>query len=84
MSTARTGVIIPVDQDGYVADPNATLIYDGYGILFDPAKHAYYITRAMWNAQREENAKLYNPPPIVEVPEKPYPAGHYFNKGSGV
>lgn len=71
-------------QDGYVAESNVTLICDGYGILFDPAKHAFYITRAMWNAQREANAIANNPSPVEEVPEKPYPAGYYGGKGSGV
>lgn len=58
-------------------------IPDGYGILFDPVKHAAYIVAGMRRWEEEQEELKRNPPKIEQAELKDRPAG-YYQKGSGV
>lgn len=64
--------------------PDIELPLDGYGLPFDPIKHLMFITNGLKEHEKYLEYKRLNPPKYVEPEPKPYPAGWYSNKGSGV
>ena len=58
-------------------------ILDGYGLLFDPIKHAAWTTAALQRHWREQERLRLNPEVPIEPEWKEKPAGHRMS-GSGV